>query len=67
MPDLLDFFVTRKISSSYLKIEEGHDLSADYFPSGDVTKKESIATLCNRHTDWSYFRHILSNNPYPIK
>ena len=30
----------------------------------DITKKESIATLCNRHTDWSYFRHILNNNPY---
>ena len=61
IPDLIDFFVTRKISNNYLKIEEGHDLNSDHSPiyltvSSDIAKKESIATLCSRHTDCSYFR-----------
>ena len=60
--------MARKISNNYLKIEEGHDLNSDHSSiyltvSSDIAKKESIATLCSRHTDWSYFRQ--SNDPYP--
>ena len=31
-PDLIDFFITRKVSAQYLKLEEGFELNSDHSP-----------------------------------
>ena len=66
-PDLIDFFVIRKISKLFLKIEEGVDLNSDHSPiyltlSSTVIDKSIPPHLCNKYTDWSYFKHILQKN-----
>ena len=62
---VLTRFVSRNVSVNYLKIEEGHDLNSDHSPvylilNSRITAEECKPVLCNKHTDWSYFRYILS-------
>lgn len=66
IPDLLDFFITRKISSNYIIVEENFDLDSDHSPviltlSENIIKKEHNPTLVNRKTDWEGFQEELSN------
>ena len=66
-PDLIDFFVVKKISSLYLKVEEGDDLNSDHSPvyltlSSNIVEKESNPYLTNKYTDWEYFRNLLVSN-----
>ena len=65
IPDIIDFFVMRKFSKSFIKIEDGYDLNSDHSPiyltiSSKVNETEPPLTLFNKNTDWVYFRHILS-------
>ena len=64
LPDLIDFFVLRKISKNYLKIEEGVEMNSDHSPiyltlNSSYIEKDCNPFLSNKYTDWSYFRHIL--------
>ena len=66
IPDLLDFFITRKISQNYIKIEEGLELAADHSSviltvSDKVIMKEDNPTLVNRTTNWIGFQDDLSS------
>ena len=65
IPDLIDFFVIRKVSPNFMKIDEGLDMSSDHSPiylalSSRITQKDPPVSLYNRHTDWEYFRHLLT-------
>lgn len=67
IPDLLDFFITKGISPNYVHVESSLDLSSDHTPvivtiSPSVILKERPLTLCNKHTDWNLFRHIVNTN-----
>lgn len=67
IPDVIDFFVTRKIERTKLIIEEGHELSSDHSPiyltySSQPNVKQSCAVLTNKYTDWDYFKHLITNS-----
>jgi hypothetical protein len=56
IPDLLDFFVIKNISTNCIKIEEGFDLSSDHSPiyltiSDKIIMKDQNPVLTNKHTD----------------
>ena len=64
LPDLIDFFVLRKISKNYLKIKEGVEMNSDHLPiyltlNSSYIEKDCNPFLSNKYIDWSYFRHIL--------
>lgn len=63
IPDvgLLDFFISRKISMNYIKVEDCYDLDSDHSPviltlSDKIIQKEPNPTLVNKHTDWESFQ-----------
>lgn len=65
-PDLLDFFVTQKISKDNMIIEDGFDMCSDHSPIyltilDKPIYKETPPYLFNALTDWDYFRCILRN------
>ena len=65
-PDLLDFFITRKLPLAYAKLEEGFDSSSDHSSilltlSDKIIVKENKPSLTNRHTDWEGFKYELNN------
>jgi hypothetical protein len=60
-PDLLDFFVTNGISSTYTAIEPTYDLSSDHSPLIATTSTspiyvQPIPRLHNSWTNWSKYR-----------
>lgn len=64
LPDLIDFFITRGVSSNYTKVDTSLDLSSDHTPviltlSDTVISKPSSPALTNRRTDWEGFRSEL--------
>lgn len=66
-PDLLDFCVTRGISSNYINVKSCFDLSSDHSPvlisiKSQVIKKTKPVTLCNKDTNWNQFRSILCDS-----
>lgn len=66
IPDLIDFFISRKISANFINIEENFELSADHSSmiltlSENVIKKQCYPMLTNKYTDWEVFREELSN------
>jgi len=70
LPDLLDFFIVKKLSINYLHAEEGLDLSSDHSPvyltlSDDVIMKEDNPYLTNSSTDWNFFRLKLDDQIDP--
>lgn len=65
IPDLLDFFITRKLPITYISIEEGLDSSSDHSSilltlSDKIISKPSNPTLTNTRTDWERFKDELS-------
>lgn len=67
IPDLLDFFVVKGFSNNYLKVDTSLDLHSDHSPiiltvSSTVILKESPPVLCNKHTNWKYFRQLFDQN-----
>lgn len=66
IPDLLDFFISRKISPNYMAVEENLDLDSDHTAvililSETIIKKEHNPSLVNGKTDWEGFQEDLSN------
>lgn len=67
IPDLLDFFITKKISANYIDVEEEYGLNSDHSGiiltlSETVIKKESNPTLVNKYTNWEGFKEEINNN-----
>lgn len=65
-PDLLDFFLTRKLPINYIKVEEGYDSSSDHSSilltlSDKIITKEYSSRLTNKRTDWKGFQDELQN------
>lgn len=61
IPDLLDFYITNGISTSYMDIVPNYDLSSDHTPviatiSTVVVNKKTIPRLHNRRTNWTEYR-----------
>ncbi len=64
IPDLIDYFITKGISTNYLKVDSSLDLHSDHSPiiltiSSTVILKEPSPVLCNKNTDWGIFRKVL--------
>jgi hypothetical protein len=61
IPDLLDFFITKNLSSNYIKIEDNLELGSDHSPI-TLTLSECVIQipcnpmLVNKKTDWDGFR-----------
>lgn len=75
IPDLIDFFIYKNISLSFLHIEEGYDMSSDHSPiiltlSEFIVQKQIQTSLVNKKTDWESFKldleHII-NLKVPLK
>ena len=67
IPDLLDFFIARKVSVNFIKIEENFDLVSDHSAvvltlSENIIMKERQTTLVNKSTDWESFKLFLTEN-----
>lgn len=67
IPDLIDFFISKRISSNFLNLEDNFDLDSDHSAvilnlSEKVIKKQSKPTLVNRTTDWVSFKHDIIRN-----
>ena len=75
IPDLLDFFITKGITLTYLEVESIADLSSDHTPvlltlSTTIIKKTPKKTLTTKSTDWDIFRDNLDaliNLKIPLK
>lgn len=67
IPDLLDFFISRKVSPNFTEAEENFDLDSDHSAviltlSDKIIKKEARPALVNKTTDWESFRLELQEN-----
>jgi len=63
-PDLLDFFVTRGLSESYLEITASYDLSSEHSPiiatvSEAIISKPRPPHLHTRTTNWEKYRELI--------
>jgi hypothetical protein len=61
LPDLIDFFVTKNLSPSFLDVTEEFDLDSDHSPivltlSATIIKKGRNPTLSNYYTDCDLFQ-----------
>jgi len=64
IPDLLDFFVTNGISSSYADIQPSYDFTSDHSPiiatiSTAVVIRKPTPRLHNEKTNWETYRQII--------
>ena len=61
IPDLIDFYVTKNISSNYVQIEDNLELNSDHTPiiltlSESIIQKQCNPVLVSKKTDWEGFR-----------
>lgn len=61
IPDLLDFFVSKRVSPNFISIEDSHDFSSDHSAvilklSEKIVTKATKPSLTNSTTDWLSFR-----------
>lgn len=66
IPDLLDFFVTKGISSTYTDITASYDLTSDHSPiiatvSTSIKMKKPTPRLHNTKTNWDRYRLIIQS------
>ena len=64
VPDLLDFYITNRISKSFMEIEPNYDLSSDHTPvivtiSTTVIHVPKTPKFHNAKTNWQTYRNIL--------
>ena len=66
-PDLIDLFITRKVSAQYLRVEEAFELNSNHSPtylttsmSNNVIEKEHAPFLTNKNTVWNCFKNLLN-------
>ena len=67
IPDVIDFFITKNISSYFVNIEECYDLNSDHSPilltlSENITFTEINNSLANKNTNWVGFKEYIENN-----
>jgi hypothetical protein len=67
LPDLLDFCVIKGIPHDSALTKSCFDLASDHSPvlislNLRVLHQASQPTLCNRTTNWDYFRHLITMN-----
>ena len=67
LPDLIDFCITKGISSNLVKAESSLDLSSDHTPVivtvfEKYTINENKIYLHSKKTNWTLFRDIVSNS-----
>lgn len=61
IPDLLDFFISRKVSPNFIEVEENFDVDSDHSAviltlSERMIKKTARPSLVNKTTDWESFQ-----------
>ncbi|KMQ83299.1 reverse transcriptase [Lasius niger] len=61
IPDLVDFFISKKVSSNFISIEDCYDFDSDHSAvilsfSEDIVKKPMKPILTNPSTDWLSFK-----------
>lgn len=61
IPDLVDFFISKRVSSNFISIENCYDFSSDHsavllYLSEDIVKKATKPVLTNSSTDWLSFK-----------
>lgn len=66
-PDLLDFFITKKISPNFISLENNQDLDSDHSAvvlnlHEKIVKKQNKPTLVNKSTNWFNFKQEIENN-----
>ena len=66
LPNLLDFFITSKISPSNTDIQPSYDLSSDHTPvistiSTTIIKRKPKPRLHNAHTNWQTYKTEICN------
>lgn len=64
IPDLIDFFIIKNISSNFMKVEESYEMNSDHSPilltlSENIIEKEKNPILINKDPDWESFRICL--------
>lgn len=62
IPDLIDFYITKHISSSYLELDNVDDFISDpvlMTINTNVIRKKKRQILTNKFTDWDKFREKL--------
>ena len=67
IPDLIDFFIVKNISTNFVQVEEGWDMYSDHSPilltlSEKVIKKSTKPMLTNKSTNWEGFKQSLERN-----
>jgi hypothetical protein len=67
LPDLLDFFIYKGITTNYIEIESNYELSSDHTPviatlSTRVIFKPTIPTLAINRTNWNCFRTYIEDH-----
>lgn len=65
IPDLLDFFISRKIATNFINVEDNYDLDSDHSAliltlSEKIIKKQRNPSLYNKTTNWDGFKCQLS-------
>jgi hypothetical protein len=65
IPDVIDFYISKKVPMHYMKIEDSYDLDSDHSPiimtlCNKIIKKESNYALTNKFTDWESFQSELN-------
>jgi hypothetical protein len=66
IPDLLDFFVTNGIPSTYTDIQSSYDLTSDHSPiistlSTSVIVRKPTPRLHNSKTNWDTYRQVIQD------
>ena len=61
IPDLVDFFISKKVSPNFISIEDSYDLNSDHSAvilhlSENIVKKATKPSLTNSSTDWISFK-----------
>lgn len=67
LPDVIDFCITKGIPSDYASAESSLDLSSDHTPflvmlGTDFELKRKPASLHNNKTNWSKFKHVVTES-----
>ena len=66
-PDLLDFFIVKKVSCNFIKVSDSYDLHSDHSAvilllSETIRKREPPLWITNKTTDWNSFKSELERD-----
>ena len=65
-PDLIDFFISKRISVNFINLEDNYDLDSDHSAiildlNEKIIRKANAPTLTNKSTDWVSFKYEIIN------